>query len=424
MMRDGTFRGRHSDFRGSLRASSRPRRTLIRRELSKHRRVASTLGLVLLVVLGVTPSVVRAQSANRAPSYGPGQDCFPTCRAGYVCYGGQCVSACNPACPGGEVCTPEGSCVSACNPPCERGERCESDGSCRPESPRAYDRAAHGTPPASEGFAPAVSEPVAPVALTPAYPLYPRRELQPPPGNDPRERGPLGAPSRIWFELSSFVNTQTSANDDSVNLTTVVQTPELHANIGFARRFRLDAVLPFSAAFLSPSQGDSGSAFRVGNPSASFQFVLPIGRRGWLSLGIGLALPVASLPDDRLTEDGLAARAAYGFGMAVHGLWNAWNYLPERFSLYVPVEIELGSARFRYAGEMAVAQAFYIGDGDADEVTIWQIGARIQAYVSRSVSFGARSSTSRRTPRIAHKSRSSRSSTPPSGTFSWASASS
>jgi hypothetical protein len=227
--------------------------------------------------------------------------------------------------------------------------------------------------------------------LTPAYPTYPRRDTPPPSFSErPKERGPLGPPNRIWFELSSFVNTQTSANASSVSLTTLVQTPELHANIGFARRFRIDGVLPFSAAILSPSEGDAGSAFRVGNPSASFQFVLPIGPRGWLSLGVGLALPVASLPDNTATEDGLAARAAYGFGMAVHGLWNAWNYLPERFSLYVPAEIELGSARLRYAGEMAVAHAFYIGDGQADDVTIWQVGARIQAYVSRAASFGAR----------------------------------
>ena len=204
------------------------------------------------------------------------------------------------------------------------------------------------------------------------------------------ERGPLGPANRIWFELSSFVNTQTAANTDAISLTTVVQVPELHANLGFARRFRIDAVLPFAAAILSPDVGESGASFRVGNPSASFQFLLPVGPRGWLSLGIGLALPLASLPANTSTQDGLAARAAYGYANALHGAWDAWKYLPESISLYVPIELELGSTRFRYAGELAVGHGFFIGDGEVDSVTIWQLGARVQGYVTRSLSFGAR----------------------------------
>jgi hypothetical protein len=37
--------------------------------------------------------------------------CLPACRTGYTCLGGQCVSACNPICPAGEMCTAQGQCI-------------------------------------------------------------------------------------------------------------------------------------------------------------------------------------------------------------------------------------------------------------------------------------------------------------------------
>lgn len=42
-----------------------------------------------------------------------GADCYPACRAGYFCSGGQCVSACNPPCGPGEVCSSTGQCLAS-----------------------------------------------------------------------------------------------------------------------------------------------------------------------------------------------------------------------------------------------------------------------------------------------------------------------
>jgi hypothetical protein len=39
------------------------------------------------------------------------QECFPTCRSGYVCHEGACISLCNPPCADDERCTPEGECA-------------------------------------------------------------------------------------------------------------------------------------------------------------------------------------------------------------------------------------------------------------------------------------------------------------------------
>ena len=40
-------------------------------------------------------------------------DCFPSCRLGFFCSAGQCVSVCNPPCAAGESCTPAGQCIAA-----------------------------------------------------------------------------------------------------------------------------------------------------------------------------------------------------------------------------------------------------------------------------------------------------------------------
>jgi hypothetical protein len=46
-----------------------------------------------------------------------GSQCLPSCRTGYLCVGGQCVSACNPICGAGEMCTERGECVPAGSEP-------------------------------------------------------------------------------------------------------------------------------------------------------------------------------------------------------------------------------------------------------------------------------------------------------------------
>lgn len=50
------------------------------------------------------------QSSNSGWGAG-GSQCMPSCRSGYLCVSGQCVSACNPICSAGEMCTERGECV-------------------------------------------------------------------------------------------------------------------------------------------------------------------------------------------------------------------------------------------------------------------------------------------------------------------------
>lgn len=58
---------------------------------------------VMLFAIGVLVSLGSAQEQDTT--------CFPKCRAGYICHQGVCVSKCNPPCPQGEICTPQGECI-------------------------------------------------------------------------------------------------------------------------------------------------------------------------------------------------------------------------------------------------------------------------------------------------------------------------
>jgi hypothetical protein len=58
-----------------------------------------------------TASTEAASSpSSQAQSTAREATCRPSCRSGYTCIAGRCVSACNPPCDAGEVCTKAGQC--------------------------------------------------------------------------------------------------------------------------------------------------------------------------------------------------------------------------------------------------------------------------------------------------------------------------
>lgn len=58
------------------------------------------------------PAPTTTQTQQGASDAPPASTCVPSCRAGYLCSQGQCVSRCNPACDPGQVCTDTGTCVA------------------------------------------------------------------------------------------------------------------------------------------------------------------------------------------------------------------------------------------------------------------------------------------------------------------------
>ncbi len=66
--------------------------------------IRSVLRAAFVTFVAVSAGVLGA-SAARA------QACEPSCRDGYVCVGGACISPCNPACAAGEYCRADGECL-------------------------------------------------------------------------------------------------------------------------------------------------------------------------------------------------------------------------------------------------------------------------------------------------------------------------
>jgi hypothetical protein len=60
---------------------------------------------------GAEPAPKRGAEAASAPA-----TCAPSCRSGYTCVQGQCVSACNPVCGADEQCTASGECLKTSPP--------------------------------------------------------------------------------------------------------------------------------------------------------------------------------------------------------------------------------------------------------------------------------------------------------------------
>lgn len=80
-----------------------------------------------------------------------------------------------------------------------------------------------------------------------------------------------------------------------------------------------------------------GNSFRVGNPYVAFHYQ---GKKNQFSyrLGAGVAIPVASLPDDPV-EQGYAG-SAYYLAAALRGNTNLWLWDPHTVSVVVPLGFE------------------------------------------------------------------------------------
>jgi hypothetical protein len=67
------------------------------------------LGALLGTPLGGCKSGDREAGSSADPQE---RQCRPTCRTGYECVDGTCVSVCNPPCGDDETCTPERECLT------------------------------------------------------------------------------------------------------------------------------------------------------------------------------------------------------------------------------------------------------------------------------------------------------------------------
>ncbi len=95
--------------------------------------------------------------------------------------------------------------------------------------------------------------------------------------------------------------------------------------------------------------GNNEGSFRMGNPY--------VGARAGIDsnaftarAGVGVTLPVTNLYDDGSTDFG-----AYGYGAALHGVWESWLLLPQTFAFVVPVDVQFRTSVFTVGADAAFA---------------------------------------------------------------------
>lgn len=65
--------------------------------------------------------VAASADASAQGSASPEAVCVPSCRSGFVCVQGACVSACNPPCDANRICAASGECIPTAPPPAPAG---------------------------------------------------------------------------------------------------------------------------------------------------------------------------------------------------------------------------------------------------------------------------------------------------------------
>jgi len=160
-----------------------------------------------------------------------------------------------------------------------------------------------------------------------------------------------------------------------------------------ADQFLIQAALPFAAAF------EPGSTFRVGNPAASASYLWRLPRGLWMSAGIGLTAPLASIPRTSVEQLSRPSRAldvavTYDSALAMRGWSNSWEFTADRFSVYLPYQIGIQLSTVRLAGQIVYAHGFGIGRlAQAYDRNLFELGVAGHWDAGRVVSVGLRART-------------------------------
>ncbi len=199
--------------------------------------------------------------------------------------------------------------------------------------------------------------------------------------------GPRG---ELYGQLSLSVNDYEAGGVDVG--TGVLFAPYFGGYYEVASQFALSFEWGFGVYHFSPEVGDNDNgAFFVGNPTIGGHFFTGSGHtRG--RVGVILALPAASTDDDDAV-DVVTKAIGYGVALGANGLWDAWLWFPDAFTMAVPGRLEsLVSDHLLLAGEGAIGLMVPVRDGDGDgreNELLTQLGGEI-AYDAPTVRAGLR----------------------------------
>jgi hypothetical protein len=134
----------------------------------------------------------------------------------------------------------------------------------------------------------------------------------------------------------------------------------------------------------SPDTGDGDSTFRIGNPFLGAAYSL-MNDDIDLTIGCGIGLPLASVPDD----DSVAG-LAYWHASTIRGWWDFWLWRARVLGIVFPLQLILDELPlFNIRGEAAAAGLVAVNDDDSDilfqlggeaglRLGVAELGARLQ----------------------------------------------
>jgi hypothetical protein len=119
----------------------------------------------------------------------------------------------------------------------------------------------------------------------------------------------------------------------------IVLSPLLEMRLQLAYSFLMQAVWGMSYANVDREDTDPDNTFRLGNPYIAFHYQ---GKKNQFSyrVGLGVTIPVATLPSDIADQDQVTAQSAYSLAAAIRGNRMYWLWDPHTVSVIVPVAFE------------------------------------------------------------------------------------
>lgn len=191
---------------------------------------------------------------------------------------------------------------------------------------------------------------------------------------------------RAWADINFFFGDSVFQNPNS-DLTAV--TPVLRGEIELSS-WQLGLDLPFAIGWVDVNTVGgavmSGSGAQLADPTLHFDYVMEKSSLR-ATVGVGLAIPT----DDGAAGPDIDDVAAYVAGIAgaySRGLWNAWWYAPDTWTLFVPASVESSNSERELGLEGALAWFLPRGDNE-DNYGTFELGVHA-ALVSKPAVVGVR----------------------------------
>lgn len=134
--------------------------------------------------------------------------------------------------------------------------------------------------------------------------------------------------------------------------------PKVYGSFGLSKDLELEVAIPTVFEDYAPEVGEGDSVLLLGNPYFAL-FYADRSLRSLARIGVGVALPVLDIDQP---IDGVAAAMA----VATRGFMELWLYMPERFSLVVPGQLQARVSSFVLGVDAAAAILIPTGDDDDD----------------------------------------------------------